>query len=303
MAEKEILAQLSDEVTAKIRRISIMTSRIVQETLAGQYKSVFKGRGMEFDSVREYQPGDEVRSIDWNVTARTGKLQIKKFVEERELSVMLLLDKSFSCYFGTGDQIKSELAAEICSVLAFSAIYNKDNAGLIIFTDRVEKSIPARKGVNHVLRVIREALLYNAQNTGTDINSAIMYMNRIVHGKAVCFIISDFLTSGYENALSVASRRHDVIAVRIIDRRETEMPDAGIVVLNDAESGQQQTVDTSSSEFRKRYQLDSLQRIKKQNDFFTSRGIDYIDVYTDTPYINSIIKFFNTRSSRMKTGS
>ena len=302
MADKEVLTQLSDEVTAKIRRISIMTSKIVQESLAGQYKSVFKGRGMEFDSVREYQPGDEVRSIDWNVTARTGKLQIKKFVEERELSVMLLLDKSLSCGFGSQDQVKSELAAEICSIIAFSAIYNKDKAGLVMFTDRVEKSIPARKGTNHVLRLIREALLYYPKNSGTDICSALMYLNKIMHGRAVCFIISDFITEGYENALSVASQRHDIIAVRIVDRRETDMPDIGLVALDDAETGRQTLIDTASAEFRDQYRFNSLKRIKKQNDFFTSRGIDYLDIYTDTPYINTIVNFFKTRANKMKTG-
>jgi uncharacterized protein (DUF58 family) len=302
MAEKEVLTQLSDEITARIRRISIMTSKVVQETLAGQYKSVFKGMGMEFDSVREYQPGDEVRSIDWNVTARTGKLQIKKFVEERELSVMLLLDASLSCRFGSKDQIKSELAAEICSVIAFSAIYNKDKAGLVVFTDRVEKSISPKKGLNHVLRVIREALLYYPKNPGTDICAPLAYLNKIMHRKSVCFLISDFITTGYENALSIASQRHDIIAVRIIDRRETDMPDAGLIALDDAETNEQTVIDTSSPDFRKQYKLNSLNRMQKQNDFFSSRKIDYIDIYTDTPYINSIINFFKARASKIKTG-
>ena len=302
MAEKEVLTQLSDEITAKIRRISIMTSKVVQETLAGQYKSVFKGRGMEFDSVREYQPGDEVRSIDWNVTARTGKLQIKKFEEERELSVMLLLDASLSCRFGSKTQLKSEVAAEICSVLAFSAIYNKDKAGLIIFTDRVEKSIPPRKGTNHVLRLIREALLYYPKNTGTDISSSIAYLNKIMHNRAVCFIISDFLAEDYENSISIASRRHDIIAVRIIDSRETDIPDVGIVAIDDAETEKHVVVDTSNTAFREQYRLNALTRIEKQNDFFKSRGIDHIDIYTDTPYIDSVINFFKIRSSRIRRG-
>lgn len=302
MAEKEVLLQLSDEITAKIRRISITTSRIVQETLAGQYKSAFKGRGMEFDSVREYQPGDEVRSIDWNVTARTGKLQIKKFEEERELSVMLLLDASLSCRFGSKAQLKSEIAAEICSVLAFSAIHNKDKAGLIIFTDRVEKSIPPRKGTNHVLRIIREALLYYPKNTGTDIASSIAYLNKVMHNRSVCFIISDFMAQGYEDSISIASRKHDIIAIRVIDARETDMPQAGLVALDDAETGEHIVVDTSDEDFRSRYRVDALTRIKKQNDFFESKGIGHIDIYTDTPYIDSIINFFKTRSGRMRRG-
>jgi uncharacterized protein (DUF58 family) len=302
MAEKEVLLQLPDEITAKIRRISITTSRIVQETLAGQYKSAFKGRGMEFDSVREYQPGDEVRSIDWNVTARTGKLQIKKFEEERELSVRLLLDASLSCRFGSKTQLKSEIAAEICSVLAFSAIYNKDKAGLIIFTDRVEKSIPPRKGTNHVLRIIREALLYYPKNAGTDIASSIVYLNKVMHNRSVCFIISDFMAQGYEDSINIASRKHDIIAIRVIDARETDMPQAGLVALDDAETGEHIVVDTSDEGFRLQYRADALKRIKKQNDFFKSKGIYHIDIYTDTPYIDSIIKFFKTRAGRMRRG-
>jgi uncharacterized protein (DUF58 family) len=302
MAEKEVLTQLSDEITKKIRRISITTSRIVQETLAGQYKSAFKGRGMEFDSVREYQPGDEVRSIDWNVTARTGKLQIKKFEEERELSVMLLLDVSLSCRFGSRQQLKSEIAAEICSVLAFSAIYNKDKAGLIIFTDTVEKVIPPKKGTNHVLRLIREALRYYPINSGTDIGSSIAYLNKVMHNRSVCFIISDFLTKGYEDSISIAGRKHDIIAVRIVDSREMDMPQAGLVALDDAETGEHIVIDTSDAVFRKQYRLDALKRIKSQNDFFKSKGIDHIDVYTDTPYINSVINFFKIRSNRARRG-
>jgi uncharacterized protein (DUF58 family) len=300
MAEKEVLSQLSDEITTKIRRISITTSRIVQETLAGQYKSAFKGKGMEFDSVREYQPGDEVKSIDWNVTARTGKLQIKKFEEERELSVMLLLDASLSCRFGSKHQLKSEIAAEICSVLAFSAIYNKDKAGLIIFTDRVEKAIPPRKGTNHVLRIIREALLYYPKNTGTDINSSVAYLNKIMHNRSVCFIISDFISGDYKDSISIAGRRHDIIAVRIVDSRETDMPDAGLITLDDAETGEHIVIDTSNEVFRQQYRQNALKRIKSQNDFFKSRGIDHIDIYTDTPYIDSVINFFKTRSDRMR---
>jgi uncharacterized protein (DUF58 family) len=303
MAEKEILTQLPDEVMARIRRISIMTSKMVQETLIGQYKSVFKGRGMEFDSVREYQPGDDIRSIDWNVTARTGRLQTKKFVEERELTVMLLLDASFSCRFGSKAQLKSELAAEICSVIAFSAIFNKDKAGLVIFTDRVEKSIPPKKGTNHVLRVIREALMHYPGSSGTDIASSVEYLNRIMHNRAVCFIISDFIAEGYEDALAVASKKHDIIAVRVIDSREIEMPDAGLVTIDDAETGAQAVIDTSSRSFRDNYRLNAYNRIRKQDDFFSSMGIDCIDVYTDMPYIDSIISFFRARENRLRRGA
>jgi uncharacterized protein (DUF58 family) len=296
MADKEILTQLSDEVTAKIQRISIMTSRMVQEALAGRYKSVFKGRGMEFDSVREYQPGDEVRSIDWNVTARTGKPQVKQFEEERELSVMLLLDASLSCRFGSKAQLKSEIAAEICSVLAFSAIYNKDKVGLVIFTDRVEKAILPRKGTNHVLRLIREALLYSPEDTGTDISSSVTYLNRIMRGRAVCFIISDFLSKGYENSIRAANKRHDIIAVRILDAREVDIPGTGLVTLDDAETGEQLLMDTSVPRFRQGYRVNSLERIKRQDEFFDSAGIGHIDIYTDTPYIDSLVNLFRARA-------
>lgn len=302
MPEKEIIGQLSDEVTAKIRRISITTSKIVQETLTGRYQSAFKGRGMEFDSVREYQPGDEIRSIDWNVTARTGRLQTKKFIEERELSVMLLLDTSFSCRFGSNTQLKSDLAAEICSVLAFSAIYNKDKVGLLLFTDKVEKIIPPKKSTNHVLRVIREALVYKPKGVKTDIRSPLNYLNRIMHQRAVCFIISDFLAQDYQDLLGIVKQRHDIIAVRVIDPREADIPNAGLVMLDDAESGEQIIVNTSSASLRIRYRERSLNRLKAQEEFFSSNGIDNIDVYTDTPYINSLIRFFRKRAAIQHRG-
>jgi len=301
VAEKEVLTQLSSEVVSKIKRIQINTARIVQEALAGQYKSVFKGRGMEFDSVREYQPGDEVKSIDWNVTARTGRLQIKKFVEERELLVIILLDASLSLRFGSKSQLKSDIAAEICGVLAFSAVYNKDKAGLIIFTDHVEKSIPPAKGPNHVLRIIREALLFRPQGRGTNIESSIAYLNKITHEKAVCFIISDFMQEGYEESLKIAGRKHDITAVRIHDRRESDIPQTGLVVFDDAESGDQLLIDTSRPGFGRKHRLNSLSRIKNQNNFFDASGIGHIDIYTDAPYIDSLISFFRTRLSKTRT--
>jgi uncharacterized protein (DUF58 family) len=275
---------------------------MVQETFAGQYQSVFKGRGMEFDAVREYQPGDEIRTIDWNVTARTGRLQVKKFIEERELTTMLLLDASLSCRFGSKNQLRSELAAEICSILAFSAIYNHDKVGLMIFTDKVEKFIPPKKGLNHVLRVVREALAYKALGIGTDIKNALEYMGRVVCRKSVCFIISDFLTKGFEKSLSYSNRRHDIITIRIIDSREVSIPDAGLVLLRDAETKIDSIIDTSKASFRKNYHASSMDRLRQQDKFFLSAGIDNIDIYTDTPYINSLIKFFKVRERRLRKG-
>jgi len=302
MAEKEIIEQLPDEMTAKIRRISITTSKIVQEMFAGRYHSAFKGRGMEFDSLREYQPGDEIRSIDWNVTARTGRLQIKKFIEERELSVMLLLDTSFSCRFGSDAKLKSDLAAEICSVLAFSSIYNGDKVGLFLFTDKVEKIIPPRKGTNHVLRVIREALAYESKGVKTDMHAPIDYLNKIMYQKAVCFIISDFLIQDYQDPLIAAKQRHDIIAIRVIDPREVSIPNAGLVTLDDAENGEQIIVDTSSAAVRARYRAQALNRLKLQDEFFSSNGIDNVDVYTDSSYIDSLIGFFKKRALRQHRG-
>jgi uncharacterized protein (DUF58 family) len=236
------------EILKKIRRIQITTSRMVADVFAGQYQSVFKGKGMEFYEVREYLPGDEIRSIDWNVTARMGNPYVKKFVEERELTVMLLLDMSLSCYFGSVRQLKSQLAAELCSVLAFSAIQNNDKIGLIAFTDRIEKFIPPRKGLTHVLRVIREALYFKPQGRGTDIPKAIEYLNRVTTRKTVTFIISDFYSREFKKALSIANKRHDIIAITITDPREINLPNIGIIKLEDAETQNSYLIDTSDSD-------------------------------------------------------
>jgi uncharacterized protein (DUF58 family) len=222
------------EILKKIRRLQIVTNRVVSDVFAGEYLSVFKGRGMEFNEVREYQPGDEERDIDWNVTARMGRPFVKKFVEERELTVMLLVDASASSRFGTRDRFKSELAAELCAVLAFSAIRNKDRVGLVIFTDRIEKFVPPGKGSRHVLRVIREVLYFRPQGRGTDISLALDYLNRVIRRRSVVFLVSDFLAAGFERALRVSARRHDLVALLVRDPREEELPPAGLVRLEDA---------------------------------------------------------------------
>lgn len=302
------------EVLKKIRRIQITTSRMVSDVFAGQYQSVFKGRGMEFDEVREYQPGDEIRSIDWNVTARTGHPYVKKFVEERELTVMLLLDMSASSMFGTVKQLKSQLAAELCSVLAFSAIKNNDRVGFIAFSDRIEKFIPARKGLSHVLRVIREALYLKPQGKKTDISAALEYLNRVTTRKTVAFVLSDFYASagalkpktgnGYnedlKKSLSIANKRHDVIAVTITDRREFELPNAGIIKLEDAENNKQYLVDTTNSALREEYNKNSLAMFSSRKKLFRSVNMDNIDVRTDMPYEKSLFAFFRTREKRMR---
>jgi len=288
------------EILKKIRHIQITTSRMVTDVFAGQYQSVFKGRGMEFDEVREYQPGDDIKSIDWNVTARTGHPYIKKFVEERELTVMILLDASESCHFGSVKQLKSQLAAELSSVLAFSAIRNNDRIGLIIFTDRIEKFVPPRKGLSHVLRIIREALYFEPKGKGTDITLALEYLNRVTKRKSISFVISDFFASGFKKYLSIANKRHDVIAVTITDPREIDLPNVGILRLNDAETGQNFTVDTSNTNFRRQYRQDSVNRIKDREKMLRSINVDNINVRTNEPYVKELIKFFKSRERRLK---
>ncbi len=273
---------------------------MVTDVFAGQYHSVFKGKGMEFEEVREYQPGDEIRSIDWNVTARMGHPFVKKFVEERQLTVMLLLDASKSSYFGTVGQLKSEMAAELCSVLAFSAIKNNDRVGLIIFSDRIEKFIPPRKGLRHVLRVIREALYYKPQGVGTNIQLALEYLNSLIRKKAVCFLISDFLGCEFKRQLKIANKRNDIIAVTITDPREIKLPDAGIVKLEDAETKKEFYVDTSNKRVRNAFAKNSQRLLSERTRVLRQAGVDVIDVYTDKSYSEALVKFFRTRERRLR---
>ncbi len=290
---------LPKEILRKIRRIEITTSRLVTDFLSGQYESVFKGRGIEFDEVREYQPGDEIRTIDWNVTARMGHPFVKKFVEERQLTVMILLDASSSSNFGTTKRYKKELAAEVSAVLAFAATQNNDRIGLIIFTDRIEKFVPPRKGLHHVLRVVREALYFTPKGKGTDIAGALRYLDNVVSRRAVTFIISDFMAKDFKKPLSIANKRHDVVAITISDPRETELPNAGIVELIDAETGRSFTIDTSSEKVRANYAKGASLMRKERSEIFGSVGVDHIDISTDRSYIEAFIKFFKMRKRRM----
>jgi uncharacterized protein (DUF58 family) len=287
------------EILQKIRRIQIVTSRMVNDVFAGQYHSVFKGKGMEFYEVREYQHGDDIRSIDWNVTARTGHPYVKKFIEERELTVMILLDASGSSYFGSVKQLKIQLAAELCSVLAFSAIQNNDKVGLLIFTDRIEKFIPPRKGLRHVLRVIREALYYKPEGCGTDIAKALDYLNRVSKRRTITFIISDFFSPGFRRLLGVANKRHDVVAITLTDPREIDLPDVGVISLRDAETQEHCLIDTSNARFRTRYQQEALARKLNRENTFRSLKVDSIDVCTDRPYARELIRFFKMRERRL----
>ncbi len=288
------------EVLREIRRIEITTSRLVTDIFAGQYQSVFKGRGMEFHEVREYLPGDEIRFIDWNVTARTGRPFIKKFVEERELTVMILLDMSASSFFGSAGQLKIQLAAKIASVLAMAAVKNNDKVGFIAFSDRVEKFIPPRKGLRHILRIIREALYFKPQGVGTDINAVLDYLNRVTTRKTVAFIISDFFAPDFKKMLAVANKRHDIVAVTIADRRETVLPDAGLVALFDPETRREFLLDTSNVALRTRYEEKNALRLKERTALFRATGVDSIDVRTDVPYARSLVQFFKTRERRRR---
>ena len=286
------------ELAKKIRYIQIYTSKVVNDVLAGEYQSVFKGRGMEFDEVREYQVGDDVRSIDWNVTARSGKPFVKRFREERELTVMFLVDLSASGSFGSVKQPKNELAAEICALLAFAAIKNNDKVGLMVFTDHVEMFIPPKKGTRHVLRVIREILSFRPQRTRTDITRALDYLGRVQSRRAVVFLISDFQAEGFERSLRVLGRRHDLIAVAVTDPREIALPDVGLLELEDAETGEVALIDTGSQAVRRQYAALALERAARLNDLLGSTGIDQIRIETGRAYIRDLMTFFKNREKR-----
>jgi len=286
------------EVMQKIRRIQIRTSHMVNEILAGAYHSVFKGQGMEFEEVREYVPGDDIRLIDWNVTARTSVPHIKILVEERELTVMLLVDASGSGRFGSVGRFKNELAAELCAVLAFSAIRNHDKVGLIIFTDDIELYVPPAKGRRHVLRVIREVLYFKPKGRGTNIPEALHFMNGVVKRRAVAFVVSDFMADGYEAPLRIANKRHDVIAVTVTDPREEMLPNVGLIHVRDAETGAQTLVDSGDGAVRKRYAQAAARRAAVREEVFRRTRVDAIHVRTDRDYIDEIFRFFRMREKR-----
>ncbi len=286
------------EILQKVRQLEIYTNRLVNESLAGEYHSVFKGRGMEFLEVREYQQGDDIRLIDWNVTARMGHPYVKLHVEERELTVIFVVDASASGSFGTVNRMKGELAVELCSVLAFSAMKNNDKIGLLTFTDDVEKYVPPKKGKNHVLRVIRELLYFEPKRAGTSLRAALEFLNRVTSRKAVVFLVSDFLDSGYEQALRVTCRKHDVIPVTLTDPRELELPPMGFIEAEDAETGERMIIDTYDRGVRNTYMLLAQQTQEQRDRLFRSMKLDAIHLRTDQPYIQTLISFFHRRASR-----
>ncbi|HZD04107.1 MAG TPA: DUF58 domain-containing protein [Longimicrobiales bacterium] len=293
-------ALVTRELLRKVRRIEISTRGLVNDVFSGEYHSVFKGRGMDFAEVREYQYGDDIRSIDWNVTARAGSPFVKVLEEERELTVMLVVDVSASGDFGTRERLKGELAVEVCAVLAFSAIKNHDKVGLIVFSDHVEKFVPPRKGRRHVLRLVRELLVHRPRGRGTDIRQALEYLGRVQRKRAVTFLVSDFRDGGFEKALSVAGRRHDVVAVRMGDVRERELPPVGIVELEDPETGERLRVDTSSPRFRRAFSRSTAEGRERLDRTFRRSKVDVIDIETGEPWVAPLQRFFQERMRRRR---
>ena len=287
------------EILKKIRTLEIRTRGLVETAFAGDYHSVFKGRGMNFEDVREYQPGDEIRSIDWNVTARMGTAFVKKFTEERELTVMLVVDVSASGNFGSTTQSKRELAAEVACLLAFSAIRNNDKVGLILFTDRVELFIPPKKGRSHTLRLIREILFFQPQGRGTDPALALDYLNKIVTRRAVVFFISDFQTPDFSRALAVSGQRHDFVAIHIHDEREKLLPNIGIIMLEDAETGEQLEINTSERGTRTRFAQLADERAAELARVLRRNNIDAISLKTNEDYLPALRSFFKQRERRI----
>jgi uncharacterized protein (DUF58 family) len=288
------------EILKKVRRIEISTRGLVNDVFSGEYHSVFKGQGMTFTEVREYQYGDDIRAIDWNVTARTGSPFIKVFEEERELTVMLVVDASASGNFGSRERLKGELAVEISAVLAFSAIKNNDKIGLIIFSDRIEKFVPPRKGRRHALRVLRELLYHRPESRGTDIGAALEYLSHVTRRRAVVFLVSDFMGSGFARPLAVAGKRHDLIAVRIKDRREAEIPPMGLVELEDPETGERLVVNTSNPDFRSAFKEKADRAAAELDREFRRCQVDVIDVETGRPYTEPLMRFFQQRMRRFR---
>lgn len=289
---------LTKELLKQVRQIEIRTRGIVNDVFSGEYHSVFKGRGMEFSEVREYQVGDDIRNIDWNVTARFGHPYIKIFEEERELTVMLLVDMSGSLLFGSAEKTKQRIAAELSAILAFSALKNNDKVGLILFTDRIEKFVPPRKGRSHVLRIIREVLSFAPQGNKTNLKAALEYFNHTIKKRSIAFLISDFMDDGYEKIIRIVGRKHDLIGVVLEDPREKELPKAGLIKFRDAETGEIRVIDTSNKIVRDEFYTYRKYNEEKRRQLFVSSRIDKINVNTDQSYIKPLVDFFKLRERR-----
>lgn len=288
----------TSELLKKVRKVEIKTRGLSRHLFTGGYHSAFKGRGMSFSEVRGYQFGDDVRTIDWNVTARTGDPHVKIFEEERELTVMLLVDVSGSSFFGTSGQFKNEIMAEICAVLAFSAISNNDKVGLLLFSDRTELFIQPKKGRPHILRIIRELINFPPTGRGTDLAGALQHMNNMLKKRSVCFVLSDFFTSNYESPLRVAGRRHDLIGIHLFDPREKTLPDIGLFQVSDTETGERLWVDSSDAKVRNNYSQFFRENFTRTQTAFLRNGADFLSISTAEPYVNALLRFFQQRLKR-----
>jgi uncharacterized protein (DUF58 family) len=288
----------ASDLIKKVRKIEIKTRRLSKHLFAGEYHSAFKGKGMTFSEVREYQYGDAIRNIDWNVTARFNHPYIKIFEEERELTVMLLIDVSASKIFGSKMQLKQELITELAAVLSFSAIQNNDKIGVIFFSNKIEKFIPPQKGRTHILRIIRELIEFKPEEQQTDISQALRYLTNVIKKKCSAFVISDFIDDDFENALKIANKKHDIIALKIYDERETELPSIGMVRMKDAETGEQRWVDTSSKKVRNRYADWWKNTSRQHKEIFSKSGVDFTSIRTDQDYVKPLIQLFKRREAR-----
>jgi uncharacterized protein (DUF58 family) len=289
---------IDTDLLKKVRKIEIKTKGLSKHLFSGEYHSAFKGRGMAFSEVREYQFGDDIRNIDWNVTARLNHPYVKVFEEERELTVMLLVDVSGSNRFGTCVQFKEELLAEIAAILAFSSIQNNDKVGVIFFSDKIEKFISPKKGSTHILRIIRELINFKPDNSQTDITEALRYFTNVIKKKSTAFLISDFYDTGYEDALKIASKKHDVVAIRITDEKEKQLPDLGLVKVYDPESRQAQWIDTSSKKVQKEFEEAYTNHTKMVNEVFRKYGIDNVEISTGQDHVKQLMKLFKQREHK-----
>lgn len=287
------------EVLHKIKQIDIKSKYLATEVFSGEYESAFRGRGMEFEEVREYQPGDDIRSIDWNVTARTGNPHVKIFKEERELSVVFLVDSSASLNFGTRQRYKQEVAAEVAAILAYAAIKSSDKVGLITFTDQVEKYIPPKKGTGHVWRVIKEILTFAPEKKGTNLEGALEFLVKVLPRRVVCFVISDFISPAFRKGLGIAAKRHDMIALMLSDPAEAKIPSFGWVNFQDAETGEMRWVDTRTREFQTTFKNNLAERRNKLMENFQSLGIDVCPIETNKDYVNPLLRLFRMREKKI----
>ncbi|MBU0520217.1 DUF58 domain-containing protein [bacterium] len=288
----------TSEILKKVQQVEIKTRGIVEEVFSGEYHSVFKGRGIEFAEVREYVPGDDIRSVDWNVTARMGYPYIKLFEEERELTLMLLCDFSSSGYFGSKQQLKIEVAVEVAALLAFSAIKNNDKVGLLLFTDTIEKYVPPKKGKKHVLRILRELISFRPERAGTNIKEALSHFSKIGKRRSIAFLISDFWDQGFDHALKIVSKKHDLIALTLRDPREEELPAVGLLKLQDAETGAEMWVDTYDRNIREQYRELVLKQQKQLQNLLKASDVDQVELLVDRDYVKPLTRFFRMRAKR-----